>query len=133
MIREGLPATVVYQGMGTNPPGTGDIGEVNLTGVSANIATTVIVNTRPRGLYWFEGVAECTSTSAGTISVTATWTDDAGGSTAVIATLPMSATGRASLSNSLSIYLASGNLSYSTSGWTSGRYALRFRCFYGGA
>ena len=104
-------------------------GKVDSTGISANIPTTIIVSASGAGpgttMYTLIGELECTSAGAGTITLSHMWTDAVGSATATLGTLAMSATGRVSLDASMH----TNTIYYLTSGYSSGRYALRLRAF----
>lgn len=129
MIRGSDPRSVVT-GLGSDPPSTGDIGKVDRTGIVANIATTNITDSRPAGVYVLIGELECTVVGTGTIGLNAVATDDVGSSSYIIASKSMIALGRVSFN--IAIYLASGNITWSTSSYASGTYAIRMRCIYAG-
>jgi hypothetical protein len=129
-IKGGLPPNVTIVGTGADPPIVGDIGTVNRTGQVANIASTNLTNTRPAGVYFIRGVIECTVIGTGTLTLSVTYTDDVASSTPTLGTIVMTATGRTSAN--VSLYVASGDITYAVSGYVSGTYALRLRCFYGG-
>ena len=129
IILGGLPANVVIQGQGSDPPGVGDISTINRTGIVANIASTKITNAAKAGVYFVQGCMECTASGSGTISFNVTSTDDVGSITQVFGTLPMSI--QTQRLNS-SLYLASGDITFTTTGYVSGTYAIRARWIYGG-
>lgn len=130
VIRGGLGPTATIVGMGADPPVVGDIGTVNRTGVVANIASTNLTDTRPAGIYFIRGAIETTVIGTGTVALNIVYTDDVGSISVVAASRVMTATGRTSFNQSL--YLASGNVTWNTTGYVSGTYVLRMRCFYGG-
>jgi len=107
------------------------VDHVALTGQSASIGTTNFTNAGTAGLYRVNYYLEATTLNAGATSVLATfgWTDDAGATTTVSATLVLTALGRTS--GIFYVQLASGNLTYATtlvdvSGLA--RYALYMTC-----
>jgi hypothetical protein len=124
------PASVVVEGIGTDPPASGDISKIDRTGLVANIASTKITDGRPPGIYWLQGELEITTSGATTLNLNVTHTDDVGPITEVYASLS-SGVGRASVNSTA--YLASGDYTFTVTGWAGAMvYALRLRCFYGG-
>ncbi len=87
---------------------------VALTAQSASIGTTNFTNAGTAGLYRVNYYLEATTLNAGATSVLATfgYTDDAGATTTVSATLVLTALGRTS--GIFYVRLASGNLTYAT-------------------
>ena len=130
-ITRGLPNIATIVGQDSDPPPVSGMGKVNRTGQVANIGTTNFTDTRPTGVYFIRAILECTTIGTGTISFNVQWTDDVGSASLVIVSLVMTATGRSS--GITSIYSASGNITYTVTGYVSGTYAVRARCFYGGA
>lgn len=107
------------------------VDHVELTAQAASIGTTNFTNAGVAGLYRVNYYLEATTLNAGATSVLATfgWTDDAGATTTVSATLVLTALGRTS--GVFYAQLASGNLTYATtlvdvSGLA--RYALYITC-----
>jgi hypothetical protein len=129
-IRGGLPANAVVTGAGTDPPAAGDIGKVDRTGQVANITAQNITSGRPAGVYTLSGALECTVAGSATISLNETHSGDAGSATSVLATKSMVSTGNALFN--VSLYLASGDITWTVTGYTAGTFAVRMRCTYEG-
>jgi hypothetical protein len=118
--------------VGNDPPAvaSGALGKVDLTVQGADIGSTNLSNSPPAGMYLITAVLEDTTAdlTAGIVTVTFAWTDDAGATTDATLTQTLTGTGRSNLS--LPIYVASGDISYST-GHTgifgTAKYALRIR------
>jgi hypothetical protein len=107
--------TVNYNNVATEGYGTPAIvDDVALTTQSASIATTNFTNAGTAGTYRVNYYLEATTLNAGATSVLATfgYTDDAGATTTVSATLVLTALGRTS--GVFYVRLASGNLTYAT-------------------
>jgi hypothetical protein len=115
-----------------DPPVAGRTGKVNRTAQTADIASTKLTDTCPAGMYRVSYVIEDTTAdvTAGIVTLTISWTDDVGATTAT-ATQTLATTGRQA--GVVTLYLASGNITYATthSGTIgSAQYALRMRCEY---
>lgn len=128
-IQRTFPASLVQVGKGSDPPASGDVGVVNRTGLVANIADTVIADAPRPGIYWLEGELEVTVAGSGTLSLNVTHTDDVGSITEIYASTAM-AIGRVQINSTA--YIASGNYVWNITGYVSGTYVLRMRCFYVG-
>lgn len=131
---EDVPGSMVVVGNGADPPATDAIGKVNQTGKTAAIASTNLTNSTPAGLYRISYFLRCTTAdaAAGTISVSFVYTDDVGSTTDTSATVALTATTNRT-QDSLVVYLASGNITYSTTltgSIGSSQYQLRARAEY---
>jgi hypothetical protein len=82
-------------------------------------------------MYRIDYVLECTTGgTAGTVLVTFGWTDDVGATTRASTALTLAATGRLTDNHPISIYVASGSVTYATTvagALGSPVYALRAR------
>jgi hypothetical protein len=115
---------------GADPPATGDIGKVDRTAQAADITTVKLTDTTAAGGYLVSCVLEDTTAdvAAGTVTVTFSWTDDAGAATQAV-TQSLALAGRQLLT--FPVYLASGNVTWATTHtgiFGTSRYALRIRC-----
>lgn len=97
----------------------------NATGQTANIGSTNLLTAPAAGMYRVTCYLETTAGGVGTNIVTLSWTDDAGAATDATTILALTGVGRKS--TVIPAYIASGNLSFATSGYTSGTFALRIR------
>lgn len=90
------------------------VDSVALTAQTADIGSTNISNANVAGQYEVEYYLEATSAdiTAGTVTLTFSFTDDAGATTVASSALVLTATGRTS--GRFPVRLASGNLSYAT-------------------
>jgi hypothetical protein len=99
---------------------------IALTNQGSSIGATNITNSQTAGRYRIGYSLQCTTLDAGAISVLVTFafTDGAGATTVVSATLPLTALGRTS--GVFYLQLASGNLTYATTVDTiaTSKYAL---------
>ncbi len=118
--------------IGDDPPAvaSGALGKVDLTAQTADIGSTNLSNTPPAGFYEIQAILEDTTADAlaGIVTVTFAWTDDVGATTDASLTLALTGTGRARVT--IPIYVASGNISYSTAHtgiFGSAAYAIRIR------
>jgi hypothetical protein len=118
--------------VGNDPPAvaSGALGKVDLTAQVADIGSTNLSNTPPAGFYVIHAVLEDTTAdiTAGAVTVTFAWTDDVGATTDATLTQTLVTTGRSRIT--IPIYVASGNISYSTSHtgiFGTSAYALRIR------
>ena len=108
-----------------------NLGKVDLTAQTADIASTALSNTPPAGLYEVEVYLLCTTAdaAAGTLAVTIGWTDDVGATTSTPITLfPLTATGRTT--GRQIVRVASGNITYAvaaTGGYGTSAYAVYVR------
>lgn len=123
---------LVTVGTAGNPPQAGFLGRVNVTAKTADIASTKLTDTTPAGMYRVSYLMEDTTqdVTAGILTLTLSWTDDVGATTAT-ATQTLAAVGRTS--GVITLYLASGNITYATThtlGFGTSQYALRMRCEY---
>jgi len=130
--QKGIAAIV---GDGADPPAAGEIGKVNRTAQTADIASTNLTNGTAAGFYVIDAVLEDTTSdvTAGVVTVTFGWTDDAGATTDATLTQVLTAVGRSRIT--VPLYLASGNVTYSTAHtgiFGSAAYALRIRCRFMG-
>ena len=98
---------------------------VDLTAQAANISSTNLTSSALPGMYRVTAYLEGTTIGTGTLTVNLAWTDDVGATTDSGLTFLLTGTGRAS--RTVPLYLASGEISYSTSGYLTGAYALRIR------
>lgn len=107
----------------------GTLARVQRTGQTANITAKKLSNTVPAGFYSVWAYLVCTSGSggAGTISLNLQWTDSTGGQNKPAVPLAMTTTG-VNTNVVYPIYLASGNITYTVTGYTAGTYELRIRC-----
>ena len=123
---------ITLHGFSADPPTANFMGKVNRTAQVANIATTNLTNTTPAGEYRISyTLADTTAdVTAGILTLTFGWTDDVGATTAT-ATQALTALGRTS--GTVTLYLASGNITYGvthTGIFGTSAYALRVRCEY---
>ena len=123
---------VPVTGNATAPPNAAQkIGKVNLTAQTANIGSlpsqVKLTNGAPVGMYLVNAALSCTTIGAGTLVAHFTWTGD-GGSTPVTLTRTMTATGPSTMP--VSLYLASGDITYYVDGYSSGQFAVRIRVSY---
>jgi hypothetical protein len=121
---------ILVAGSTASPAASGLICKVNATNQSADIASTKLTNATVAGMYHVWAVLEDTTAdvTAGIVTLSIAYTDDAGATTNTATTQTLGATGRATLS--LPLYLASGDITYSTSHtgiFGSAKYALRIR------
>jgi|SRR6185369_2670366 len=124
--------TQVTGGISSAPPGAGRIAKWDLTGQTADLASANITNGTATGLYRVEYVLADTTAdiTAGAVTLTISWTDDVGATTATANQL-LTGTGRTS--GDVVLYLASGNITFATTHtgiYGSAAYALRLRCAY---
>ena len=117
-------------GDGADPPSAARMGKVNRTAQVANIASTKLTNGTAAGFYLVHYVLEDTTAdvTAGTVTLVVAWTDDAGATTVSSAALVLTTAGRTS--GTIPIYLASGDVTYSTTHtglFGTAQYALRMR------
>ncbi len=108
------------------------LGRVNATAQTADITTTNLCASPPAGQYRITGILEDTmlDATAGIVTLTIGWTDDAGPTTAT-ATQVLTTKGRTPLV--ANAYVASGNVTYAVSHtgiFGSAAYALRVRAEY---
>lgn len=113
--------TTTYNNVATAGYGTPAIVDyVALTGQTADIGSTNFTNAGTAGLYRINYYLECTTSdaTAGNVSLTISFSDDAGGATIVSANLPLTTTAtriQSSLTNAKQLaQLNSGSISYST-------------------
>lgn len=105
---------------------------VNATAQSADIATTnLLAAGHTAGMYRVSVVLECTTAdaTAGTVTSTLGWTDDAGATTQATAAQALTATGRTVLSQTM-YSTGAAAITYNTThtgAYNAGRYALRVR------
>lgn len=114
------------------PPASTFMGKVNATAKTADIASTKLTDATPAGMYRVSYVIEDTTAdvTAGILTLTLSWTDDIGATTAT-ATQTLATQGRTA--GAVTLYLASGNITYATThtlGFGTSQYALRMRCEY---
>ena len=123
-------------GQGADPPASTHIGRVNRTAQAAVVAATNITNATSAGVYAIHYEMTCTTgdATAGTLTFDVIATGDGGAQTVSSAALPLT-TATLSATNpvrgSVVRYLASGNITYSTTvtgAVNAARYALRARC-----
>jgi WD40 repeat protein len=124
--------TQIIGGRAAGSPGAGRIAFYNLTGQTADVASSKITNATAAGMYRVEYVlADTTSDiTAGTVTLTISWTDDVGATTATANQL-LTGTGR--MPGDVVLYLASGDITFATTHtgiFGSAAYALRIRCAY---
>jgi hypothetical protein len=120
------------RGNSVTPIAAGLMAKINATGQTADIASTKLTNATATGVYLVSYVLEDTSADAlaGSVTLTVGWTDDAGATTAT-ATQVLTATGRTAAS--VTLYLASGDITFSTSHigiFGTSSYAVRIRVTY---
>jgi hypothetical protein len=115
-------------GLDPDPPGTGQTATVNRLGQTAPIASTNITNATAVGQYQINGTLECTATGTGSVTVTIVATDDVGSRIITAGTLVMATLNRVFLA--VTPYLASGNITWSSTDSGTGTYAVRMRCYY---
>jgi len=129
--------TTKYQGVpvisGDTAPASlasGKLGKVNLTGQAGDIASANLTFSPSTGVYVIDAILEDTASdiTAGIVTVTFAWTDDAGATTDATLTQTLTATGRNRIT--IPLWLQSGNISYSTAHtgiFGTATYALRIR------
>ena len=118
--------SLVLSGFDSTPPTfNGGMSRVDLTAQSANVGSTNLTKSVGPGMYRVTAYLEGTTIGTGTLTVNLAWTDDVGATTDSGLTFLLTGTGRAS--RTVPLYLASGEISYSTSGYLTGAYALRIR------
>ena len=122
--------TYVLVGDSGDPPAANFMGIVNRTAQTADITSTIIANGTGAKLYVVYYVLETTTSApgAGAITLTLSWTDDAGATTASSAALILTAVGRDR--GTIPLYLASGNVTYTVTVagiYSTSAYALRMR------
>src|SRR5258706_15080179 len=102
-------------GSGGAGPESGKMGRINRTAQPADVGTTNLTNATPAGFYVIHAVLADTAAdlTAGVVTVTFSWTDDAGATTDATLTQVLTAAGRSRLT--LPLYLASANITYVTS------------------
>lgn len=103
---------------------------INQTAKTADIASANLTDTCPAAMYRINWVLECTTAdaAAGAVTVNFAWTDDVGATTGASSAQALTATGRTE--GSIRVYLASGNITYSTThtgSYGTSQYALRVR------
>lgn len=113
-------------------PASGTVGKVDIAARTTAIASTGITNSTPAGMYMVSAQIACTVAGAGTISLTMTAATDGGTRNIVVVTTNMAAVGLDT--NTQPIYLASGNVTFTTAFSTSpvgsGTYVTRVRCSF---
>lgn len=112
---------------------SGNLGKVDLTGQTANIATTNLSSTPPTGVYAVEVYLQCTTAdlTAGSLTVTIGWTDDVGATTDATAIMGF---GLGTTGRTRAVYaplrVASGDLTYAvaiTGSYGTAQYAIHVR------
>jgi hypothetical protein len=126
----GSTTTYVFPNRTTPTVTLGTGTAVDLTAQSAAIGSTTYLTSPTAGLYRVSYYLACTTAdaTAGSITFDATATDDVGAVTNSSASRLLTATGRTS--GEFTMYVASGNLTYTTTvtgAVNSARYALRVR------
>lgn len=87
---------------------------IRLTAQSASIGATAFATEPSPGFYALGGLVQCTTAgTAGTVTLTLRWTDDAGATSAASAALTLAAVGRDAILMR-PIRIASGNVTYET-------------------
>jgi hypothetical protein len=128
-----VTSQVSMVGDAADPPASANqIGKVNRTAQAAAIAATNLTNATPAGYYRVGYYLEDTigDVTAGTVQLTVAWTDDIGATTATSAVVTLTGAGTIRDSNSIEVYLASGNITYSVAAtgiFGTAKYALRMR------
>lgn len=119
--------------VGNDPPAvaTGNLGKVDLTAQTANIATTNLSNTPSAGFYEVEVILMATTSAvgAGTLAVVIGWTDNVGATTStVISAFSLTGTGRTT--GRALLRVASGDITYAvtvTGIYSTAQYAVYAR------
>ena len=131
-VTRGIPIIAVTTGQDSDPPPTPGMASVNRTGLIADIASTVLVDSPPTGLYEVRAVVEVTTAGTGVATLQINWTSEGGaGGPLTVVSKSMTAVGRSS--GVLQPFVASGNITWTVTGVTGGTYAVRMRCLYLGA
>lgn len=119
-------------------PVAGQAAKINLTSLTANFASSgtpaLLTNATVTGHYVITAVMTCTtagSAGAGNVALNVTWTGDIASATKQPVSLTMTATGTATIS--IPLHLSSGSVTWYTTGYTSGTYAVRLRMSYLGS
>ena len=131
-VTRGIPLIAVTTGQDSDPPPTPGRGAVNRTGLTADIASTILVDSPPTGLYEVRAIVETTIAGSGTATLAVNWTSEGGaGGPLTVVSKSMTAIGRSS--GVTQPFVASGNITWTVTGVTGGTYAVRMRCLYLGA
>jgi len=117
IIFKNATGSPVLVGSSTDPPTSGRMGQVDRTAQTAAIASTVLTDATAAGLYRINYYLRCTTAdvTAGTISVSFTFTDNVGATTDVSTAIVLTSTvGTGRTQGTFIQYLASGNIAYLT-------------------
>lgn len=120
---------IALRGYGGDPPPAAQMGKVNRTGQTADIASVKLTNAVAAGQYLIVGELECSTGAggAGTVTVTFSWTNDSGAKTSAV-TLSLGTAGSTPIL--IPAYLTSSDITWAvthTGLYLTAQYALRTR------
>lgn len=124
--------SLLVAGSSPDPAATlGAISKVNRVGQTASITSNKLTNASPAGFYLVSASLACTIAAVGSVTFNLVWTDDAGAVTDPLLTVNTATVTRGYANKS--IYLASGDITWTTTRVGTATYALRVRAVYLGA